>query len=149
MASAEAELMQKVEKVASRGYVRNNLIVLTGGAIGADDVAASAPADRPGGQLRWPAGPPLRPPSPSPRWPHGTRPKRGRHQDGADPRSADQRLRGENSRMREGNLVATHVFEYDTCGATGLWPTTTKSRMSRSAGRARLARHSRQPPPVY
>ena len=43
MASAEAELMQKVEKVASRGYVRNNLIVLTGGAGGAGGVAASAP----------------------------------------------------------------------------------------------------------
>ena len=43
MASAEAELMQKVEKVASRGYVRNNLIVLTGGAGGAVGVAASAP----------------------------------------------------------------------------------------------------------
>ena len=43
MASAAAEMMQKVEKVASRGYVRNNLIVLTGGAGGAGGVAASAP----------------------------------------------------------------------------------------------------------
>ena len=43
VASAEAELMQKVEKVASRGYVRNNLIVLTGGAGGVGGVAASAP----------------------------------------------------------------------------------------------------------